>query len=140
MTKKRVGRPKIKLDYELIEKLAHIQCTQSEIADILGISTRTLRKDEEFCRIHKKGKQSGKISLRRLQWKSAEKENVPMLIHLGKQYLGQREGIGVSFETPLEINREDLEKELKDKIDIIAERIKKVEKLKKEKLNKSKKK
>jgi len=138
MTKKRNGRPKIKLDYELIEKLSHIQCTQSEIADVLGISTRTLRRDKEFCRIHKKGMQSGKVSLRRLQWKSAEKENVTMLIHLGKQYLGQREGIGVSFGTPLEINRKDLEKELRDKFDAISERMKKEKKLEKEKLNKIK--
>ncbi len=94
MTKKRTGRPKIKLDYELIEKLSHIQCTQSEIAGVLGVSIRTLQRDKEFNRIYKKGMQSGKVSLRRLQWKSAEKESVPMLIYLGKQYLGQREGIG----------------------------------------------
>lgn len=140
MTKKRAGRPKIKLNYELIEKLSYIQCTQEEIASIVGVHRSTLLRDEEFCRIYKKGIRSGKMSLRRLQWKSAEKGNVTMLIYLGKQYLGQREGIGVSFETPLEINREDLEKELRDKLDATSERMKKAKKLKKEKLNKSKKK
>ena len=101
MAKKRIGRPKIKLDYELIEKLAQTQCTQEEIASIVGVHRSTLLKDEEFCRIYKKGKQSGKISLRRLQWKSAEKGNITMLIHLGKHYLDQREGIGEeSLPTP----------------------------------------
>lgn len=94
MTKKRTGRPKIKLDYELIEKLSHIQCTQSEIAGVLGVSIRTLLRDKEFNRIYKKAMQTGKVSLRRFQWKSADKGSVPMLIHLGKQYLGQREGTG----------------------------------------------
>lgn len=94
MIKKRSGRPKIKLDYELIEKLSHIQCTQEEIADVLDVSTKTLQRDREFSRIYKKGMQSGKVSIRRLQWKSAEKGNVPMLIFLGKQYLGQGEGMG----------------------------------------------
>jgi len=85
------GRPKIQLDYALIEKLATIQCTQEEIANIVGVDVRTLQRDEEFCRIHKKGIEQGKSSLRRLQWKSAENGNATMQIWLGKQYLGQRE-------------------------------------------------
>ena len=36
---------------------------------------------------------TGKISLRRWQFKSAEAGNVTMQIWLGKQYLGQREQI-----------------------------------------------
>jgi hypothetical protein len=83
------GRPKKKIDYELVEKLAYIQCTQEEISSILGISTRTLQRDKEFCRIYKNGMDNGKMSLRRLQWKAAEKGNNTMLVWLGKQYLGQ---------------------------------------------------
>jgi hypothetical protein len=85
------GRPKKVIDYALVEKLATIQCTQEEIANILEVSTKTLQRDEEFCRIHKKGIEQGKSSLRRLQWKSAETGNTSMLIWLGKQYLAQRE-------------------------------------------------
>lgn len=85
------GRPKIQLDYPLIEKLAHIQCTEQEIASILNVSTRTLQRDKEFCRIYKNGIDNGKSSLRRLQWKAAENGNATMQIWLGKQYLGQRE-------------------------------------------------
>ena len=32
------GRPRIKIDYEAVEKLASIGCTQEEIADFLGCS------------------------------------------------------------------------------------------------------
>ena len=85
------GRPKAEIDYALVEKLAHIQCTQDEISKIIGITTRTLQKDDEFLRIYNKGMDEGKMSLRRLQWKAAEKGNTTMLVWLGKQYLSQRE-------------------------------------------------
>lgn len=88
------GRPKIQIDYNTVEKLANIQCTQEEIASFLGISVRTLQRDEEFCRIYKKGQENGKMSLRRMQFKLAEK-NTAMAIFLGKQYLGQRDNVEV---------------------------------------------
>ena len=88
--KKKVGRPKFKIDYVTVEKLAHIQCTQEEISAFLNVSVRTLQRDEEFCRIYKKGLDGGKMSLRRIQFKLAEK-NSAMAIFLGKQYLGQRD-------------------------------------------------
>ena len=88
------GRPKIQIDYNTVEKLANIQCTQEEIASFLGVSVRTLQRDEEFCRIYKKGQDNGKMSLRRIQYKLAEK-NTAMAIFLGKQYLGQRDNIEV---------------------------------------------
>jgi hypothetical protein len=89
-----VGRPKIPIDYNTVEKLANIQCTQEEIASFLGISVRTLQRDEEFCRIYKKGQENGKMSLRRIQYKLAEK-NTAMAIFLGKQYLGQKDNVEV---------------------------------------------
>lgn len=84
------GRPKFKIDYVAVEKLANIQCTQEEIATFLGCSVDTLQRDKEFCGIYKKGRENGKMSLRRTQYKLAEK-NVTMAIWLGKQYLGQRD-------------------------------------------------
>ena len=45
------GRPKKEINYELAGKLAAIQCTQEEIADILDISRQTLLKDEQFLYI-----------------------------------------------------------------------------------------
>jgi len=88
-----MGRPKKNIDYNLCESLAKIQCTQEEIAEITGVSTRTLQRDKEFCRVYKKGLDAGRMSIRRLQYKSAENGNVTMLIWLGKQYLGQSDKI-----------------------------------------------
>ena len=88
-----VGRPKKQIDYEAVEKLAKIQCTQEEISNFLGISTRTLQKDDEFLRVYKKGIENGKMSLRRMQFKKANDGNVSMLIWLGKQYLGQTDKV-----------------------------------------------
>lgn len=88
------GRPKKVIDYNLTEKLAHIMCTQEEIATMFDCDVRTLQRDEEFCRVFKKGKENGKMSLRRTQFKLAEK-NASMAIFLGKQYLGQRDNIEV---------------------------------------------
>lgn len=88
--KKKVGRKKLVIDYATVEKLASIQCTQEEISTFLGISVRTLQRDGEFCRIYKKGMENGKMSLRRIQFKLAEK-NSAMAIFLGKQYLGQKD-------------------------------------------------
>lgn len=84
------GRPKKQIDYKTVEKLASIQCTQEEIANFLELSVRTLQRDEEFCRIYKKGQDSGKMSVRRMQFKLAE-NNATMAIWLGKQYLKQKD-------------------------------------------------
>lgn len=86
------GRPKKTINYDIVEALANVQCTQEEIANALDLSVRTLQRDEEFCRLYKKGQNNGKMSLRRIQFKLAEK-NPTMAIWLGKQYLGQRDVI-----------------------------------------------
>ena len=36
--KKKVGRPKIEIDEDLLLKLASIHCTMKEMVDILGVS------------------------------------------------------------------------------------------------------
>lgn len=89
-----MARPKKEIDYEMVQNLANIHCTQEEIANILNLSVRTLQRDEEFCRIYKKGQDTGKMSIRRMQFKLAEK-NPTMAIWLGKQYLGQKDNIEV---------------------------------------------
>lgn len=86
-----MARPKKPIDYALVEKLSHIHCTQEEIAEIMGVTVRTLQRDREFCHVYKKGISAGKMSLRRKQWAAAEKGNTTMLIWLGKQYLEQRD-------------------------------------------------
>lgn len=83
------GRPKIEINWEDVRKLSLLQCTQNEIASFLGVSVDTLLRRKEFCELHKKGMEEGRMSLRRLQWKKAQEGNTTMLIWLGKQYLGQ---------------------------------------------------
>lgn len=83
-----MARPKKVIDYALVESLAKIQCTEAEISSILNVSARTLQRDKEFCRIYKKGLEDGRMSLRRTQFKLAERSTA-MAIFLGKQYLGQ---------------------------------------------------
>lgn len=93
------GRPKIELspdDWERAEKMAYIQCTGREIANVLQISYDTLERRikekghpnfADWFDIHSAG---GKMSLRRKQFKMAE-HNASMAIWLGKQYLNQRD-------------------------------------------------
>jgi hypothetical protein len=85
------GRPKIPIDYEQVEKLASIMCTQEEIAAWMDVDVSTLKRDEMFCTVYKKGIEKGRMSVRRQQYRLAEEGNPTMAIWLGKQYLGQRD-------------------------------------------------
>lgn len=92
----RTGRPQKKINQKLFEKLCGIQCTEVEICGVLECSADTLNRwckrtyKMTFADTYKSKSQVGKASLRRAQWKLAEK-NASMAIWLGKQYLGQRD-------------------------------------------------
>lgn len=90
------GRPKKTLDTSLIEKLASIQCSIVEMAAILGCHADTLR--DNYSTHIDKGRQAGRMSLRRKQWDTAMGGNVAMLIWLGKQYLGQSDHVASDIE------------------------------------------
>lgn len=91
-----VGRPIKQIDKKQFESLCGIQCTKEEICDVLNISDKTLDKwckeeyNSSFSDIFKQKRSLGKASLRRMQWKLAEK-NATMGIWLGKQYLDQKD-------------------------------------------------
>jgi hypothetical protein len=85
--KKKNGRKLLKIDPRLVEKLAAIQCSHAEMAAVLGCSADTL--ERRFAAVIKKGRETGKSSLKRAQFKLALSGNPTMLIWLGKQYLGQ---------------------------------------------------
>ena len=87
--KRKVGRPRIEIDEELLYKLATIHCTMKEMEDILGVSEDTLKRN--FAGIIDKGKAEGKSRLRRKQMEVALEGNPTMLIFLGKAMLGQSE-------------------------------------------------
>lgn len=84
----------------LFENLCSIQCTKEEICAVLEVSEKTLNSwcnnvyGENFSLVFNEKREYGKSSLRRTQWKLAEK-NPTMAIFLGKQYLGQRDNIEV---------------------------------------------
>ena len=85
-----MARPKkYKIDTTQITKLASYGCTNTEIAEFYGCDESLIRKS--FSEFLLKGRAKGKIRLRQLQWKSAEKGNVSMLIFLGKNILGQQD-------------------------------------------------
>lgn len=119
------GRPRKPFDWKQLAKLCMMQCTRDEIADIIGVSHDTLairireRFDCTFSTFYKKYSSMGKESLRRLQWRSAEKGNVTMQIWLGKQMLGQTEKTELTArQEPFIIKRangEEIELGMRDK-------------------------
>lgn len=81
------GPKPIAIDEKLVEKLATIMCTMKEIGAVIGCSVDTL--ERRFAEIIEKGRENGKMSLKRKQYEIAMGGNVTMLIWLGKQHLGQ---------------------------------------------------
>lgn len=94
----RTGRPKKEVDKDTFEKLCGLQCTKDEIASFFNCSQDTIERfckkeyGETFAVVFGKKREVGKISLRRTQWKLAEKSPT-MAIFLGKQYLDQSDKI-----------------------------------------------
>lgn len=97
-----MARPKKDIDAAEVQKLAAIQCTLAEMASFFDCDISTLSK--RFSKEIAKGKEEGKISLRRLQFRHAEKSYI-MAIWLGKQYLNQTEKIEKESDSDL-INQE----------------------------------
>ena len=93
-----VGRPKKELDVEQIRELATIQCTDVEIAAVMRVSVDSLKAN--YTDIIKEGREHGKSSLRRAQYKLALTGNAQMLIWLGRFYLGQKEEINFTSSEP----------------------------------------
>lgn len=116
------GRPLIVIDKGQFESLCNMQCTLDEIAGFFHCSIDTIQNwckrtydGETFANTYKKYSQNGKISLRRYQFKLAEK-NASMAIWLGKQYLGQKDICEVD------------ESEKKERINVLKLEQKKMEK------------
>jgi len=101
-------RPKLIINETEVEKLSSYGCTNIEIASFFDCDESTIRK--RFPDILTKGRDKGKIKLRKLQWSSAEKGNITMLIWLGKQILGQKEkqDIRLNEELPIGFDLEEI--------------------------------
>lgn len=91
-----MARPKKEINQREFEALCGFQCTEEEICNFFNVTDKTLTRwcketyNLSFSEVFKIKRDIGKISLRRSQWKLAEK-NATMSIWLGKQYLGQKE-------------------------------------------------
>ena len=87
-----VGRPKLVVDLEILGNLAQIGCPNYEIASVLGISQRTLKRN--FANFIEENREKGKASLRKKMWdKAVKKDNTHMQIWLSKNYLNMRDKV-----------------------------------------------
>ena len=109
------GRPRKEIDNKIFENLCGLQCTLEEIAGVFDCSVDTIERwckreyRETFADVYKKHSAKGKTSLRRIQFKLAEK-SAAMAIFLGKNYLGQKDNIIETDEQTLQAVGEALVK------------------------------
>ena len=109
------GRPRKEIDNKIFENLCGLQCTLEEIAGVFDCSVDTIERwckreyGETFAETYKKHSAKGKMSLRRTQFKLAEK-SAAMAIFLGKNYLGQKDNIIETDEQTLQAVGEALVK------------------------------
>ena len=81
-----MARPRKKIDPAQVEKLAAINCSYAEAAAVLGCSPDTIQR--RFAAVFKKGREQGRMSLKRKMWDHAMNGNTTMMIWLSKQMLG----------------------------------------------------
>jgi DNA-binding CsgD family transcriptional regulator len=91
-----MSRAKLDIDEWRVERLARHGMSNREIADFFGCDEGTIR--GRFSAIVTKGRADRKNMLRRVQWKSALRGNVAMMIWLGKQDLGQSDKLETTSE------------------------------------------
>lgn len=94
-------RTKREIDPNVVERLAAIGCSDAEIATIVDISERHLRR--RFRVELTRGRSRLCAAIRRWQLRAARRGNVAMLIWLGKQYLGQKDRQEVVGESELQV-------------------------------------
>ena len=107
----KVGRPKAKVDVDILKNLASIGCPTYEIASVLNVSARTLKRN--FAEIIDQYKERGKASLRKKMYdKAVKKDNTMMQIFLSKNYLGMSDKVqqtNVTEPLPLIIEAETVD-------------------------------
>jgi hypothetical protein len=96
INKKGAGRKELHLCGKDVYDLAKINCSQEEIANIVGCSVDTLV--NKFSEVIESGRVMMRQSLKRKQYQMAMEGDRTMLIWLGKQYLGQTEKIDKRIE------------------------------------------
>ena len=94
--KRPVGRPKIEINLDELERLSALNCTMPELAAYFRVPLRTLEdrytNDPDIRATINRGREVGKLSVRRKQMQIMNDMNsTTMAIWLGKQLLGQRD-------------------------------------------------
>lgn len=91
----RTGRPRKVVDWTVVDAMLKCQATEEEIAAYLGLSVDTLcrgckaERKMTFAELSLQKRKVGAVTLRQRQIEIALDGSIPMLIFLGKQYLGQ---------------------------------------------------
>ena len=113
-TQSKVGRPKAEVDVEILKNLASIGCPTYEIASVMNVSARTLKRN--FAEIIEQYKQKGKSSLRKKMYdKAVKKDNTMMQIFLSKNMLGMSDkGQQTNVTEPLPLIIEAKAEEVED--------------------------
>jgi hypothetical protein len=118
------GRPPIVIDFEELDKLCALQCTQVEICNFFNILEETLaarikeKTGLSFPEYFTLKRGEGKTSLRRAQFKTAigddeHQPNPTMQIWLGKNWLDQKDKSEIENKGTLKVEwPEALKKEL----------------------------
>ncbi len=84
------------IDLVELEKLCMLHCTNQEIASYFGVTTERIeqeRKSPQFAEVMERGKAKGKIAIRRGQMRLLEEGSSTMGVLLGRQILGQQDGV-----------------------------------------------
>jgi len=95
---KKVGRPRIIVDYEAVERLARQLCDQKLVCQILHLNYNTATHDEEFIRAWNDGRADACTVLLAKQMELAKTGNPKMLEWLGKNILRQSDKVDVNIE------------------------------------------
>lgn len=77
------------VDRETIWRLATIQCSYAEIAQVVGLAEKTVKR--KYKSLIEKGYDAGRKSLRRAMMEKGLQGDTRMLIWLSKQYLGHED-------------------------------------------------
>lgn len=100
---------------KLIHGLGEIQATTRECAAVLGVSHQTfiatMQRHPEIAEALDRGKENGKVSLRRKQWRLADK-NAGMAIFLGKNILDQTDRQDINQSVTVDVTVTDARSKL----------------------------
>ena len=124
--KKKVGRPKKKVDLVLGRDLAREHCTIEEIAAAMKVSHDTLERNEIFMAMYRQEIQHAKRSVRRMLWDLASDKDVDPKVRLSANIWLSKNYLAMSERAKLDATIEVGEKPVK--IDIRS-RIKEYEEI-----------